>query len=73
MAETFSAAEYLRDELKERGWTVREFAVRINEPTSEVSEILEGKRVFTAEEVNAIAHVLGTSVEMWRALNSAGT
>jgi HTH-type transcriptional regulator / antitoxin HigA len=64
-AEVFSAGEYLRDELEERGWTVREFAEIIDRPIQAVSEILNGKKEITTETACAFADALGTSPDLW--------
>jgi HTH-type transcriptional regulator/antitoxin HigA len=64
-AEVFPAGEYLRDELEERGWTVREFAEIIDRPIQAVSEILNGKKEITTETACAFADALGTSPDLW--------
>ncbi len=70
-AEVFPPGEYLRDELDERGWTVAEFARRIDRPPQAVSEILNGKKAITAETARSFAEALGTTSELWLNLQSA--
>ena len=69
-AEVFPPGEYLRDELDERGWTVKEFAGMIGRSLQVVSEILNGKAI-TAETARSFADALGTTPELWLNLQSA--
>ncbi len=64
-AHAFSPGEYLRDELKERGWTVTEFSEIIGWPIQAVSAILNAKKEITVETAMAIASALGTTPEVW--------
>ncbi|MGD0141371.1 MAG: HigA family addiction module antitoxin [Tepidisphaeraceae bacterium] len=64
-AEVFPPGEYLRDELKERGWTQVDFARVIGRPLQAVNEIINGKKRITAETAKAIALAFGTSPELW--------
>ena len=70
-AEVFPPGGYLRDELDERGWTVAEFARMIDRPSQAVSEILNGKKLVTAETARSIAEALGTTSDLWLNLQSA--
>ena len=64
-AEIFEVAEYLRDELEERGWTISEFAEIIGRPIQTVSEILNGKKEITVDTAISIAAAFGTTPELW--------
>ncbi len=66
----FSPAEYLRDELRERGWTESEFAELLGWSAQEVSELLSGKHI-DSDTAFALGEVLGTSAEMWAYLQAA--
>ncbi|MXW41665.1 MAG: HigA family addiction module antidote protein [Acidimicrobiia bacterium] len=70
-AAVFSAGEYLRDELDERGWTVTEFAEIIGRPIQAVSEILNGKKEITTETAIAFSEAFGTTPELWLNLQTA--
>ena len=70
-AEVFSAGEYLRDELEERGWTVTEFAEILGRPVQAVSEILNGKKRITTQTAISVADATGTSPELWLNLETA--
>lgn len=64
-AETFPPGEYLRDELKERGWTEKEFAEILGRPVQAVSEILNGRKQIVPKTALALGEALGTSAELW--------
>jgi addiction module HigA family antidote len=64
-AQVFPPGEYLRDELKERGWTQGDLAKVIGRPLQAVNEIIRGKKRITAETAKAIALAFGTSPELW--------
>ena len=64
-AETFPPGEYLRDELKARGWTQSQFAQIIGRPLQLVSEIINGRKRITERTALQIAAALGTSARVW--------
>ena len=66
----FPPAEYLRDELEERGWTEAEFSEMIPLPVETVSGILNAKDEITAESALAISATLGTAPEVWLSLQT---
>ncbi len=70
-AEVFSAGEYLEDELRERGWSVSEFAESIGQPARVVSEILNGEKDITPEMAEAFSEALDTTPELWLNLQTA--
>ncbi|MFZ2151077.1 MAG: helix-turn-helix domain-containing protein [Candidatus Absconditicoccaceae bacterium] len=48
-------------ELKDRGWTQRQFAFLLGKKVSEVNELIKGKRNITVQWDILLSHVLGTS------------
>lgn len=70
-AETFAPSEYLRDELKERRWTVADLAKAIGQPVHAVAELLDQETVITAETARALSEAFGTTPEVWLNLQAA--
>lgn len=68
LAEIFPVGEVLADELQARGWTQAEFAEILNRPAQFVSEIISNKKEITRESATQIGAALGTSPEMWLAM-----
>lgn len=68
LAEAFPVGEILADELEARGWSQVELAEILGRPAQFVSEIISGKKEITRESATQIAAALGTSPEMWLAL-----
>lgn len=68
LAEVFPVGEMLADELEARGWSQVEFAEILGRPAQFVSEIMSGKKEITRESATQIAAALGTSPEMWLAM-----
>ena len=64
-AEAFPPGEFLRDELKARGWTQSQFATIIGRPLQVVSEIINGRKRITEGTALQIAAALGTSARVW--------
>ena len=64
-AEAFPPGEYLRDELKARGWTQSQFAQIIGRPLQLVSEIINGRKRITEKTALEIAAALGTTARVW--------
>lgn len=64
-AEAFPAGEYLSDELRERGWTIVEFAEILGSPVEAVSEILNDRKEITRATAQEIGAAMGTSAETW--------
>ena len=62
--------EHLADELKELNLGAADLARQINLPTNHVREILSGQRTITADTALRLAHVFGTSAELWLNLQS---
>ena len=70
-AETFAPSEYLRDELKERRWTVADLAEAIGQPVHAVAELLDQETAITAETARALSEAFGTTPEVWLNLQVA--
>lgn len=70
-AETFAPSEYLRDELKERRWTVADLAKAIGQPVHAVAELLDQETAIAAETARALSEALGTTPEVWLNLEVA--
>jgi addiction module HigA family antidote len=65
VAEAFPAGEYLRDELRARGWTQGKFAEVLGRSAQFVSEVICGKKEITRESAAQIGAALGTSAKFW--------
>lgn len=82
-AAVFPPAEYLRDELTERGWTLRDLAERmggdpiLNECGLELMLALPEKNmILDVESAAGLEHALGSSAQFWLNLDAtwrAGT
>jgi HTH-type transcriptional regulator/antitoxin HigA len=70
-AEIFPPGDFLREELKARGWTQSDLAKIIGRPLQVVNEIINGKKRITAETAKAIGLAFGTSPQLWLNLESA--
>ena len=70
-AEVFPPGEYLRDELKARGWSQADFARILGRPLQAVNEMINGKKRITVETAKAIGLALGTGPELWLNLENA--
>lgn len=57
--------EYIRDELKARGWTQEDLARILGRPLPTVNEIIQGKRAIMPEMAIALGTAFGTSPEIW--------
>jgi HTH-type transcriptional regulator/antitoxin HigA len=64
-AEAFPPGEYLRDELKARGWTQSQFAAILGRPLQLVNEIIMGRKRITEQTALEIGAALGTSAKVW--------
>jgi HTH-type transcriptional regulator/antitoxin HigA len=69
-AEVFPPGDYIREELKERGWTQGDFARVLGRPLQTVNEIINHRKRITAETAKAIGLALGTGPEVWINLQS---
>jgi len=69
--ECFPPAEYLRDELDARGWSVETFAERSGLRRDTVDELLAGTRKITKLTALCIGRAFGVSPETWERLQAA--
>lgn len=60
----------LKKELKARGWTQVDLARILARPVQTVSEIVQGRKQITPETALGLAQALGTSAEIWLALEA---
>lgn len=70
-AEVFPPGEYIRDELDARGWTLEEFAKKIDSPIGLVKRIISGEQLISIHNAIKIGMVFGTSWELWLNLQIA--
>ncbi len=64
-AEVFPPGEYIKDELDARGWTVEEFAKRIDSPVGLAERIISGEQLISIHNAQKIGEAFGTSWELW--------
>lgn len=57
--------DFIRTELKKRGWTQEDLARVIDRPIGRVNEIIQGKQGISPEIAIALAAVFGTTPEVW--------
>ena len=69
-AEVFPPGDYIREELKARGWTQADLAKIIGRTQPAVNEMVTGKRGITPESALALAAAFGTSPEFWMNLET---
>lgn len=62
-AEVFPPGDFFREELEARGWTQKDLADILDQPTHLVSEIIDGKRRISPETALDLARAFGTSAE----------
>ncbi len=62
--------EHIKEELKERNWTQKDFADILGVSEKTVSKIINAKQTITSEIANLIAKAFGTSAELWLNLES---
>lgn len=67
----FAPGEYIRDELKARGWTQDTLAHILDRPLKSVNQIITGTKAITAQTAQELAAAFGTSAELWMNLESA--
>lgn len=64
-AEVFPPGEHIKDELDARGWTVEEFAERIDSPVGLVERIISGEQLISIHNAKKIGDVFGTGEMIW--------
>ena len=70
-AEVFPPGEFIRDELKARGWSQGDLARIIGRPLQVVNQIIKGKKRITPETAVELAAAFGTSPDAWLNLETA--
>lgn len=60
-----SPGEYIRQELKSRGWTQNDLAQILGRPLPTVNEIIQGKRAVMPEMAIALGGAFDTNPELW--------
>lgn len=70
-AETFSVAEFIRDELEARSWTVKDLAVAMHRPEHRVAHLVDGQERITPQTAAWLAAAFTTSAELWLNLDAA--
>jgi addiction module HigA family antidote len=70
-AEIFPPGEFIKDELKARGWTQDVLAEVMGRPRRLVSELISAKKQLTPETARGLAAAFGTDPQLWMDLESA--
>ena len=70
MTANLSPAEFIRDEMNTRGWSVTDLAQALDCHEEYAEHILAGKRI-TGRDAEALAWAFGTSEELWINLQAA--
>ena len=70
-AESFPPGEFIKDELKARGWAPEDLAEVMGCDLRLVNEIITGKRVITPETAAVLGQALESSARYWLNLQSA--
>lgn len=60
-----SPGDYIRDELKARGWTQDDLARVVGRPLPTINEIIQGKRAVMPEMAIALSAAIGATPEVW--------
>lgn len=71
VAEAFPPGEFIKEELDSRGWTQEQLADLMGQPSSVVSNIVNGKRAISADIASSLADVFGTTSQLWMNLESS--
>lgn len=64
-AEVFPPGEHIKDELDARGWTIEEFAKRIDSPVGLIERIISGEQLISIHNAQKIGDAFGTSCMIW--------
>jgi len=70
IAEAFSPAEYIRDELIAREWSQTDLARVLGRPLQFVNALCNGRKIITAATAWELAQAFGTSPQVWLNLQS---
>lgn len=69
VAEAFHPGEYILDEIRERNWTVEEFAEKSGLPLTLLNSIIEEKARISPHTAECLGAILGTGAEVWANLD----
>ena len=69
--ESFHPSEYLKDELKERGWSVDKLAKKLDVPPITVKRVISEQLPISPALADRLSRVLGTGSEIWLNLQAA--
>ncbi|MDO8355825.1 MAG: helix-turn-helix domain-containing protein [Nitrospirota bacterium] len=67
----FPPSKYIKDALKERGWTQADLAFVLGRSPSEISFLLIGRKRMSPELAQELAVVLGNTADHWLGLDNA--
>ena len=62
---------YIREEIKERGWTQEDLALIMDRPLPTINRIINGKKRITADTAKQLGAAFGTSAELWMNLENS--
>lgn len=64
-AEVFPPHEFIREEIEERGWTMKDFAHALRWSEEEAAKLANGETPVLGREAEALGHAFGTSAVLW--------
>ena len=70
-AEVWPAAEFIREFMDERKWSVEELAIESGLTETVAGQVARGEHMVTEEIAIALARAFGTSKELWLNLDTA--
>ena len=59
----------IEEQLKDRGMSQEEFAMRMNMPVEQISKLINGKVLLTPDIAESLERVLGTPAKFWNKLD----
>lgn len=71
MEKVFPVSKHIRDELKERDWTMADLAFVMGKSPTLISNLVSGKRQLSAELAQELGVVLGGGAERWLRIDMA--
>ena len=71
VAEVFPPGDFIREELKARGWTQSDFAAILGHPFQAVNAIINGRKAITSRTARELEAALGPSAEFWMNLETS--
>src|SRR5438876_9226998 len=70
-AEAFPPADFIKEELEERGWSQADLAAIMGRAPNVISEVLSGKRSITNKTAEELGEAFGTGAQYWLNLQAA--